>query len=185
MATDNNNPWPGLVVAARAGDGQLWLELQPLLVRIARRVAPQIGDDAVQVAVIAIWKSLVSVDLDRPSEVRAYLLRVGVNAMHDEIRKYLRRTKGVVELVQDVARRDEFEHGSDFDGDVLRLYLRYIETTGTFKGSHKHVAGILGVSTSRASNMFHEAAKSYRKETGRGTHQSRRYEDTVQRILQG
>lgn len=142
--------------------GKLFEILDPVLHNIARKIASQCVDDAVQVARIRIWRKLQKVDLSRPATAKAYLLKTGVSAMRDEVRKYLRMTPANLHSLEklDVEDHSIVAAVEGFEG-VLALYEAYIEETGDFAGAHRGVADVLGVTTARASTLFHAASKAY------------------------
>lgn len=135
--------------------------LEPTLVRIARRIASQIVDDAVQAAEMKIWRKLDRVDMKQPSTVKPYLMKVAVSAMRDEVQRYLRRTRHQVRISEDYELEAPSKSTTDveFKG-VLLVYLKHIKMTGSFKGCHKSVAAELGIPVSRVTDMFHKEASS-------------------------
>ena len=141
--------------------------LDPMLYAVARRIARQIPDDAVQVAKIRIWKKIHKVDPQRPESAQAYVMTAAVTGMRDEVRRYIRDLRGGHKSRMDDVDPTRFvqkeKQVNPKYGNVLDRYINYIEGTGDFAGAHKHVAGLLGVTTARASTMFHEASRDFIK----------------------
>lgn len=137
--------------------------LDPVLYRIARRIASQVIDDAVQMAKIRIWKKIQKVDIDRPETIKTYVMKAAVSGMRDEVRKYLRQhpmPMASLENVEIAIITDMEMTVQDYDG-VLELYMMYIQQTGDIHGAHKAVGDILEVSTARASTLFHQASRDF------------------------
>ncbi len=137
--------------------------LEPVLRRIATRLASQCVDDAVQQARIRIWRKLHLVDVSRPGTAKAYVMKVAVSAMRDEVRQYLSQHPSTVGPIENVEIKDLSLATTDvyeFD-TLLKHYLDYLEETGDFVGAHKAVGEKIGVTTARASTLFHKAARDF------------------------
>lgn len=144
--------------------------VDPTLKFLCFRFAHQCQEDAYQAAIIRIWKKIHKVDPSRPSSAKAYLMQAALSGIRDEVRRYRRGSDNDMILRQDMG----YTHGSanratsdimdrsEFPG-ILQQYLTYIEETGDMHGAHKVVGMELGVTTARASTLFHEAARVYAK----------------------
>lgn len=166
MKEEEAQMWRRLVEEAREGDEglrRLFEALDGVLHAVARGVASQVVDDAVQMAHIKIWRSLGRVDLTRPGTIRSMLVKVGLNAMRDEVRKWLPAWDAELGMPDDVdffPARSGSNSDEEFSG-VLADYLRYVRENGRFKGAHTYVARIRGVTVSRASALFNEAVRHF------------------------
>lgn len=139
--------------------------LDPMLYAVARRIARQIPDDAVQVAKIRIWKKIHKVDPSRPESAQSYVMTAAITGMRDEVRRYIRDLRGGHKVRMDdvdtsLFAQKKVPEPTQFK-NILDRYILYIEQTGDFAGAHKHVATMLGVTTARASTMFHEASRTF------------------------
>lgn len=142
----------------------LVLDLRPILHSIARRLRRDMIQDLEQEGSFAVWNEVVNnrtVDLDRPTTVRPYLIRCASNRM----KSYLRRRANEIMPVMDLDKlpsNKPFPICLEVEG-ILRLYLMYARMENTMVGAHAWVADQLGVTTSAACTLFHKAAKKYRE----------------------
>jgi sulfite reductase beta subunit-like hemoprotein len=115
--------------------------MKPVLTSVARRIASQCVDDAVQCALIKVWRNVGYVDLSREATVKALVMKIGVRAMRDEVRKVLSKSKesGSEDLDFNPAKVED-PRGLKFYGDVLEEYVKFYEENGTFVGVHVEVA---------------------------------------------
>lgn len=166
-------------------------ELRPTFTSIAKRIASQCVDDAVQVALIRVVRAIKQnkINMDRPDTIRSMLMSSGVNAMRDEVRKYLRLSWGqttdeVLESREggEIDGRAESLTNSEELGPYLSMYLEYVREHGTFKGAHRFVAKKLKVRLSWASSMFHREAKDFISRSGI-PHGSTTKDDVTRRLL--
>jgi hypothetical protein len=160
---------------------------KPLLIHEALKMTRTEVDDLVQEGLWAIWKIVKAktVDPNRPSSMKAYLVRSALNRMRSVLRsrkKWL-ETCSDLEYVPDHRRtlvRDEEMH---VDG-VLVLYLQYVRFNGDMRGAHAWVAARLGVSTSAACTAFHKASCEYKsKTTENGNGNGRKIDDILSMSL--
>jgi DNA-directed RNA polymerase specialized sigma24 family protein len=118
--------------------------LIPVLRSVARKIASQCVEDAVQRGIVKVWRNADRVDLARPETVRPWLIKVGVRAMRDEVRRVLVRARERPDGEFDhregkPAREKRFE----FRGELLGEYVRFVEETGGTAGVHVHVARVM------------------------------------------
>ena len=132
-------------------------ELEPSFIAISRTLNYD-SAELVQVARIALWKSLGKVDLNKPKTIKAYLIMVGVNAMKDVLR-YRNRN----ELLESVRGTEVSFSQFRFEG-LLADYAKCITETGQFKGTHEIMAKKFKVSTWTMRRKFHEAVKFFLEE---------------------
>jgi hypothetical protein len=142
-------------------------------------------DDAVQVALIKVWRRLDQIDLDRPSTIKSVITTTGVRAMRDEVRSWLRLHRHDGDQIDNwelIAGQKEKK--SDLEvSPFLRLYLKYVEDTGSFDGAHRHVANQLGVSLAYVSSIFHRLCLDIKLDTRSVDKDSQA--ETIQGILNG
>jgi hypothetical protein len=166
--------WRELVKAARKDTtllSDIFRLLEPTLTTICRRMGVADPDDPLQAAREAIWKRLGRARLSRSDrEVRAWLIRVGINAMRDNLRRQRRQARGECEAQDDglpamampAASR---ETGFHFGG-LLRRYLQYVRATGAMAGAHQTIARRRGVSLAKQTAEFHKAARKFSEVNG-------------------
>lgn len=155
------------------GFDRLFRLLDPILLRIASRIAHQCVDDALQQAHIRIWKKVNRVRIETVDDRRtakSYIMQAAVSGMRDEVRRYLRQhhINGEghgspalsLEQASETVQLDLAASSFDFQG-VLKVYKEYIEMTGDFAGAHKYAGGVFNISTAQASTRFHQAAKMF------------------------
>ena len=144
---------------------ELYQRLRPGICRLARNLASQLVDDAMQAGEIAVWKTLPKIDYSRPTTIRGFLMKAAFYAIRDEIRRYLRVTTKLVYMdPADVCDPEQHEHTQHFSyNGVLALYFEYVKRNNEFAGAHKHVAGLLGMKLSMATALFNEEAASFSK----------------------
>lgn len=143
MSTEGSGgEWSSAVREAQRGDfDRLHDLMKPVLTSVARRIASQCVDDAVQCALIKVWRNVGYVDLSREATVKALVMKIGVRAMRDEVRKVLSKSKesGSEDLDFNPAKVED-PRGLKFYGDVLEEYVKFYEENGTFVGVHVEVA---------------------------------------------
>lgn len=167
----NPSCWQKLLKDARKSDRgfeALVNVLNPLLYGKARKIASQCVDDAVQSAIIKIWRNLDKIDENRQDTIKALMMRMAIQAMRDEIRRVLRRRREVGfedEIMKLFKEKEKREERWDFTG-ILGVYYQYVKDSGTFVGAHKHVSEILGMNMSNASVKFHKESKIFTEKYG-------------------
>lgn len=121
-------------------------------------------EDAQQAAWIRVWRKMHRADLLRPESVEPYLKAVILSAVRDEVRKQLRGTRylwdakdpGLLPEKSLYRTYIELEHELD---PLLKQYLNHIRRTGDWNDAHKNIGIQRGVSTARATTLFHRAAR--------------------------
>jgi len=139
---ESGGEWSSAVRKAQLGDfDALYLLVTPVLTSVARRIASQCVEDAVQCGVVKIWRNVGYVDLSREATVKALVMKIGVRAMRDEVRKVLSKSKevGTEDLDLSPGRQSD-ERCLSFHGPVLEEYVKFYCETGSFVGVHVEVA---------------------------------------------
>ena len=165
--------WKELVESALREPDQisnLFEALKPILIVMAKRIAPQVPEDALQVAYIKIWTVISSgkVDLERLDTIKSLLLRSAGNAMKDERHRNYKSKRGevrlsdgeesIIELIPDKSSGEKYEFGG-----LLTEYLDYVTKEGKFDGSHSVIAKNMGVSVRHVISKFHQEADEFLK----------------------
>lgn len=149
--------------------------LRPILRERARRLAPQLVDDALQAAYLKVWRTLPRVDLNRPETIRALLIQVAIFGMRTEVKLFLRRHRGQILSSDYRSRFDEDQMGVGLDGcfgeeednqpyqfeGLLAKYLEYVRRHGTFSGAHRHMAEQEGMAIAQIIGLFHKEATAF------------------------
>lgn len=141
-ADESGGEWSSAVRKAQNGDfNPLHDLIKPVLTSVARRIASQCVEDAVQCGLVKVWKNIDYVDLTREATVKALVMKIGVRAMRDEVRKVLSRSKeSGSEDLDATPGQEEDEHRLVFTGTVLEEYVKFYRESGTFVGVHVEVA---------------------------------------------
>lgn len=161
---------PVLIEEAKIDDGALSDLLAMLEVPIravASRISRNCEDDAVQAALIKIWKNLDKIDLQRPNTIRGFIFRTATTAIWDEGRAHVRATRGEPidpEWVVKTHRELDVEFN-----EYANMYLQYVRMNGTMAGAHQELAKRMGVCISSISSKFHEKATGIRGNVGPGS----------------
>ena len=181
----NGDSWRRLVCEALSDPDRIsaiFEALDPILRKLARRVAWSLADDAVQAARIAIWRALPKVDPSRSRSIRSMLLKAAYYAMRDEVRRELRQARLPLEHLRSMPVCALDARSYDFGG-ILDMYARYVRRAGSFAGAHRHVARTLGVSIAKTTSDFHRAARQYIEREGLRPRR-KQYADILQMILE-
>jgi len=118
-------------------------------------------DDAVQCALIKIWRNIGYVDLGREVTVKALVMKIGVRAMRDEVRRAVAKSKEANASDVALISVDADSKPLQFEGRLLSEYVKYYEENGTFTGVHSFVSKVLGVS---ATSLQAEARREARRQ---------------------
>lgn len=141
--------------------------MRPVLTSVARRIASQCVEDAVQCGLLKVWKNVGCVDVARESTVKALLMKIGVRAMRDEVRRVVSRSKEKSGEELDHHRGAERIDGPiAFTGPVLVEYVRVYEESGTYVGAHIEVAKRLGMTPSEVQTVARREARRQAAEQG-------------------
>jgi hypothetical protein len=141
-AEERGGEWSSAVRKAQRGNfDELYYLLKPVLTSVARRIASQCVDDAVQCGLVKVWKNIGYVDLGRDATVKALVMKIGVRAMRDEVRKVLSKSResGHDDLDYRPSKQEDGNRLT-FTGPVLEEYVKFYVETGTFVGVHVEVA---------------------------------------------
>jgi len=165
--------WIRMVQEARVSDvgfEKLLDVLKPRLRGLAFTIcSARYQDDAVQMATIKIWKSLGKINTHNGTNIESYLLKISINAMCSWVMQNKRKTMVQEVLETDGSGKEMMEISCkqllllsvDHCG-ILTHYLEYIRQTGTFRGAHKAIAKVLGVSPRKTQHDFSVAAEDFR-----------------------
>ncbi len=111
---------------------QLLQSLEPVLYRIAGRIAPALIDDAVQCAFIRIWEAVKKMDQSRPESARSFL-------RHHRRQRYAGRSATLAEVPQ---ARDVGGRGVEGDHRVGTAHRRGRRGAVPVHGSVKAVRNV-------------------------------------------
>jgi len=133
----------------------LFQVLWPALSREVSKYPPAHREDMKQVAMIAVWRSSMVVDLSRGSSVRSYLVRSAINA----IRSYARTVKSPKMISIDVVGQIADER-CDVESGLVSGYLAeavsYVRRYGSTKGLYGYLASRFRITRSEARVRLYE-----------------------------
>jgi len=142
----------------------LLYRVDPIFTIVARSISNNRDvDDLVQIARLAVWKSLDKVKLGKPETIAGYIKKVGINAIKDSVRCNKRHNSKSVDDVDKIILSVKDEDNEMFTG-LLKQYVNYIMCFGKFEGSHQYLAIFYRVSVHTQRRRFHIAVAQYLKE---------------------
>ena len=172
-------------VRAALRDREAFAELvQPLtgpLRGAAWTMARPDHDDALQAAMLAIWRALPKVRLTNPYTIRNMLWRTGIRAILDTIRNRRRRLhEPMLDSNEPAARRIIEQYDLP---PLLELYKEYVIQNGSLAGAHKHFGDLLGIGARQASTLFNQEAETWAASEGlRHEGRQRAIERIIERV---
>lgn len=141
--------------------------MRPVLSSVARRIASQCVEDAVQCGLLKVWKNLHYVDLSREATVKALVMKIGVRAMRDEVRRVVSRSREKCgDELEARPRPEKVEGPVAFSGPVLTEYVRFYEENGTYVGAHLEVAKKLNMTPPEVQAAVRREARRQAAEQG-------------------
>jgi DNA-directed RNA polymerase specialized sigma24 family protein len=169
-----------------AVEAELLEAIAPQVLRLARRLAPSIAEDAAQAAMVALVQQLRLLDHTRPAAVqRAWLMRVASNAIYDESRRF--RRQSVAAPLEDpgllAAPAPAAHPPLPGRGTVLYEYLLHIRQTGSMRSAHSALARRHHRPVSAQTALFHRAARRWAAANGMAA--AKRFSFIVAAVMAG
>jgi len=161
----NSKIWKSLLINAKESDEGFEIlinKLEPILLSMAFKNARHCVDDAMQEARLKIWQKLDNANLKNSGTIRAYLLKIGLNAIKKAAIQFSNNSLSLLMEYSKNVNKSSNHKTKDLPlTPRLQQYLQYIVENGVFAGAHQMMAKKYGLSVVRTRRRFHLEIKQF------------------------